>query len=92
MTAEQVEKQVRLLEDKELPAGVIGVHVQEKEAELLLFFNPNETEETVNIPDGVWDIFVRDEVAGTDSLGVIKDKNAKIAPISALVLVKGLSK
>ena len=90
MTAKQVEKQVCFLEG--LTEGVIGMKVQDEAAELLLFFNPNEKAVEVSIPEGNWEICICDDVAGTDSLGTISDKNAQIAPISALVLVKSLLK
>jgi len=90
MTAEQVAKQVCLLED--MPAGVIGIAVHDEDAELRMFFNPNTKEECVSVPEGAWEIYVRGEIAGVDSLENIVDKKAVIEPISALVLVKRLSK
>ena len=90
MTAEEVTEHVSLIE--EVPEGVIGITIKEDDAELLLFFNPYETATEVAIPEGTWDVYIRGEVAGVATLESISDEKAVVEPISALVLVKGLSK
>lgn len=89
MRQEQVEKQVCLLKD--LPEGIIGEKVSEEAAELLLFFNPKETANVLELPEGTWEICIQEDKAGTEVLGSVEN-NVSIAPISALILVKKLSK
>ena len=45
--------------------------------------------EEVELPEGVWDVYVNHEKAGTEVLATIADGKASVEPISALVLVKG---
>ena len=56
---------------------------------LFVIFNPNEQVEEVELPEGVWDVYVNHEKAGTEVLATIADGKASVEPISALVLVKG---
>lgn len=58
-------------------------------AGMFFIFNPNKEETTVTLPDGVWDVYINGEKAGTEILETITDGKATVAPISALVLVKG---
>lgn len=58
-------------------------------AGMFLIFNPNKEETTVTLPDGVWDVYINGEKAGTEVLETITDGKVTVAPISALVLVKG---
>lgn len=88
MTAEQVAENVCLLEN--MPKGIIGIKVVEEKAELLIFLNPYKRAAKVAIPEGTWDACISDEKAGVESLYRINNKKARIAPISALVLVKSL--
>lgn len=54
-----------------------------------MIFNPNGEETQVTLPDGVWDVYINGEKAGTEILETITDNTATVAPISAMVLVKG---
>ena len=56
--------------------------------ELFMIFSAADTEKTVTLPEGTWHICVNDEKAGTASLGTAKG-SVTIAPLSAMVLVKG---
>ena len=56
---------------------------------LFLIFNPNNRTEEITLPDGVWDVYVNGEKAGTEVLATITNGKASVDPISALVLVKG---
>ena len=88
MTAEQVEKNVCLLEN--MPKGIIGIKAVEKENELLIFLNPYKRAAKAELPAGVWEAYISDDKAGVESLYQVSGKKARIAPISALVLVKRL--
>ena len=54
-----------------------------------MIFNPNGEETQVTLPDGVWDVYINGEKAGTEILETITDNTATVAPISAMALVKG---
>ncbi len=65
-----------------------GVNGETSEG-LFLIFNPNNRTEEITLPDGVWDVYVNGEKAGTEVLATITNGKASVDPISALVLVKG---
>lgn len=90
MTARQVDENVALLED--VPNGIVGMKVVEEENEMLIFFNPYKRAAKVDIPAGKWNAYISDDKAGVEALYQVSGKKARIAPISALVLVKSLSK
>ena len=56
--------------------------------ELFLIFSAADTAETIALPAGTWHICVNGEKAGTASLGTAKG-SVTVAPLSAMVLVKG---
>ena len=55
--------------------------------ELFMVFNASESEITLPLPNGQWQIYINGETAGTERLGAL-EQFATIAPISALVLAK----
>jgi pullulanase len=56
--------------------------------EMFIAFNAAESAVSVGLPKGTWKICVDGDQAGTESLG-IAEKEITVAPISAMVLVKG---
>ena len=71
--------------------GSIANEVADK---ILVIFNSNNSSKTFSLSDygigsGTWNICINDEAAGTDVLGTIKNNQVTVAPISAMVLVKG---
>lgn len=89
--AQDVEQNIRAVDG--LPANVTAFEINggvngEASDGLFVIFNPNNQTEEVALPDGVWDVYVNHEKAGTEVLATIADK-ASVEPISALVLVKG---
>lgn len=48
----------------------------------------NETETTVSLPEGSWNVYVNAEKAGTEILDTISEGSAMVSPISAMVLVR----
>lgn len=56
---------------------------------MFIIFNPNAEETQVTLPDGVWDVYINGEKAGTEVLETITGGTATVAPISAMVLIKG---
>ncbi len=66
-------------------AGGIGGEVSDG---LFVIFNANNAETTVTLPDGVWDVYINGEDAGTEVLDTITGGKVTVAPISAMVLVK----
>lgn len=57
---------------------------------MYIIFNANEEETQVTLPAGyAWNVYVNGESAGTEVIETITSGTAKVAPISALVLVRG---
>ena len=56
--------------------------------ELFMIFNASETSQKVALPNGIWQVCIDDKTAGTDAISSVK-KEVCVAPISAMVLVKG---
>lgn len=54
---------------------------------LFVIFNPNNHETKVNLPESYWNICINDKKAGTDVIETVTGE-VKVAPISAMVLVK----
>ena len=56
--------------------------------EIYMIFSAADTEETMKLPAGKWQICINDESAGTKSLGTAEG-SILVPPICAMVLVKG---
>ena len=54
---------------------------------LYVIFNANNSEVKVNLPESYWDICINDKKAGTEVIETVTGE-VKVAPISAMVLVK----
>ena len=75
--------------DENVTAFQINGGVNGETAEgIFVIFNPNQTETTVTLPEGNWDVCINAEKAGTEALETITDGKAVVEPISAMVLVK----
>jgi len=59
----------------------------ESAKELFLIFSASDTAETVKLPEGKWNVCINADKAGTETLAVAENV-VKVAPISAMVLVK----
>lgn len=66
---------------------------------IIVIFNANTVSKTVDltnstygIPQGTWNVCIDDQKAGIETLRSITDGQAEVAPISAMVLVKGETK
>ena len=55
---------------------------------IFFIFNSNNEEKQISLPEGNWDVCINDKKAGTEVLDTVLG-TATVAPISALVLVKG---
>ncbi len=90
-TAEDVANNVSVVDG--LDANVVAFNVKggvNKEVAdgIFVVFNSNNAETTVTLPDGDWKVCVNAEKAGTDVIETVSG-SVKVAPISAMVLVKG---
>ncbi|MBP3674077.1 MAG: type I pullulanase [Oscillospiraceae bacterium] len=56
--------------------------------DLFMIFSAADTAVTIPLPEGTWHICIDGDHAGTKSLGTVK-KSVTVAPLSAVVLVKG---
>lgn len=54
---------------------------------ILLIFNAGEESTKVTLPEGIWNVCIQDEIAGTKTL-VQKEGSIEVSPISATVLVQ----
>lgn len=89
--AQDVNQNVNVVEG--LPDNVVAFQINggvngEISDGLFIIFNSNSDVQEIAIPDGVWNVYVNSEKAGTEVLDTITG-SAAVEPISALVLVKG---
>lgn len=61
--------------------------VEETDGRIFLAFNADRSAVSLTLPDGKWHPCIRDDVAGTESLGDVGG-SITVAPLSALVLVQ----
>jgi pullulanase len=54
---------------------------------ILVAFNGSKEEITLNIPDGEWDVLVKDDKASAEPIDRIKGNNIKISPLTSVILV-----
>lgn len=91
MTADDVNSNITPVEG--LAENVVAFNVKggvnnEKSDGLFVIFNANKSETKVKLPEGDWNVCINAEKSGTDAIETISGE-AKVAPISAMVLVKG---
>jgi len=88
MTAGEVNQHVKLVKPQEKNVIVVHIKDDEKKEELILLFNPNREAVNVQVPEGNWNILVKEEVADVNSLEKLLGDVVSVAPISAMVLAK----
>ena len=66
---------------------VTAFQVDEWKEELFLVFNADNRDVYVPLPAGKWDIVIRDDTAGTVSLGTVEN-SVMVSPVSTMVLVR----
>ena len=92
-TAEDVAANITAVED--LDANVIAFDIKggangDSAEGMYIIFNANDEAKQVKLPAGyAWDVYVNGEKAGTEVIETITNGKAEVAPISALVLVRG---
>lgn len=66
---------------------------------IVVIFNAAADARTVNlyqsgygVAEGTWNIYINDQKAGIETLGSVTDGQVQVAPVSAMVLVKGEAK
>ena len=64
---------------------MVAFHVDEGETELLIIFNADTQANPLSLPQGCWNVHVKDDLAGTGVLGTA-EHSIHISPISTLVL------
>ena len=55
---------------------------------LFVIFNANNKQVTVTLPEGVWEVCINGEHAGTEVLDTVTGSQVTVEPISAMVLVR----
>ncbi|MDU1315208.1 alpha-1,6-glucosidase domain-containing protein [Clostridium septicum] len=73
--------------------NVVGYSINRKEVKdtwdkIVVIFNANNKDITINLPDKNWDIVVNGELSGINSISRIEGDKIKVSAISAYVLVK----
>lgn len=91
-SAQDVEQNVSVVEG--LPENVTAFRINggvngETAEELFVIFNPNKETVEVALPEGVWNVCINGEKAGTEALETITNGVASVTSISAMVLIKG---
>lgn len=74
-----------------LVGGVVAYSITgcENDDDMVVIYNPNKKAVTVNnLPDGVWNVCVQGNKAGTETLATVAD-SVKVDAVSTTVLVKG---
>ncbi|MBO4415917.1 MAG: type I pullulanase [Lachnospiraceae bacterium] len=76
--------------DKNVTAFDISGDIEGEIADrIFVIFNPNETETTVELPEGKWDICVAGKKAGVSVIRSVDNGKIAVEPISAMVLMQG---
>lgn len=88
---EDIRKNITFLDN--LDHNVVGYIIdqsQDKESieSICVIFNANRNPKSLTIPTGDWDIYVKDQKAGTEVLGSVSGGLLIVNPISAMVLVQ----
>ena len=88
MTAAEVNDHVQFVKPQE--ENVIAMHIcdEEKQEELFLIFNPNRNEVKVTIPEGVWEILVKEECADIKIPEIALSAEVSVEPVSTMLLVR----
>jgi pullulanase len=91
-TTEEVQNNLRFVEDVE--ANVVAYEIKnspngESAESIFVIHNSNKHDVTIDLPNGIWNVYVNGEKAGIEILSTITDGKAKVSPISTLVLTQG---
>lgn len=91
-TAEDVAKYLKFIE--EVPTNVVAYTIDgeangECAEQLLVIYNANKDAVEINIPDGEWNVCIKDNKAGTDVIETVSGGKVSVNAISSMVLVKG---
>ena len=86
-SAEEVAASVKTVED--LDANVLAFDIRggESAEQLFVIFNANETETSVTLPDGTWNVYINAEKAGTEILDTVTGGSLTVEPVSAMILI-----
>lgn len=66
---------------------VVAFHICDQGEELFVVFNADTQDVAQRLPEGSWEIYIHQDLAGTTSLG-IAEETIQVPAISAMVLVK----
>lgn len=81
---------IKGLDDNVVAMDIMAEEIETEVAdEIFVIFNANDAETTVELPEGEWQVCVEGETAGTEVIRTITEGTATVAPVSAMVLVRG---
>lgn len=89
--AEEVKENITFI--KNLPKNVVAFTInkqinEEKTESICVIYNARNVSTRIELPQGIWNVYVNDEKAGNEVIETIKDKEVIINELSAMVLVK----
>lgn len=89
-TTEEIRKHMRFLPLKKPLIGCYLVDVTKYGPwdSILLLINPTKSEETIELPQGNWNLIANKEISGTTSIKRIVDHKIILKPISCFILIK----
>ena len=76
------------LDDNVVAFAITGDVDGETADGMYVIFNANNEKKEVTLPEGNWNVCINDTLAGKDTIETISG-TAEVAPVSALILVKG---
>ena len=65
----------------------VAFHIDDDSQEIFAIYNADTQPVSVSLPEGSWDVNIRDELAGTQALDTVAG-TVEVSPISALVLTR----
>ena len=90
-TTEDVSKYLKFIET---PSQVVGYTIDgavegEVADQLLIIYNASKEAKEVTIPDGTWNVCIKDNKAGIEVIETVTGGKVSVSPISTLALVQG---
>ena len=84
ITKEEVEESITFIESE---LGVVAYTIKTKGELLFVCYNANKKQIEMELPEGEFEVYVNDKLAGTEILQTVQDKIV-VEPISVVVLKK----
>ena len=95
VTTEDIQN--NLIFEEGLEANVVAYKIKnspngETANKIFVVHNANKHAVSLNLPKGIWDVYVNSEKAGVDILSTVTSGNVRVKPISSMVLIRNKRK